>query len=69
MKAEAKLQKWFSKTEVAARYNICPRTVERWVAAGQFPAGVLFNKRWRWPVTVIESHERALVGGTEASAA
>jgi hypothetical protein len=63
-----KVQKWFSKREVASRYGVHPRSIERWVESGKFPAGTqLPNKRWYWTDLEIEAHERGLVGGGVAA--
>jgi predicted DNA-binding transcriptional regulator AlpA len=62
------ISRWFTKREVAARYGVHPRSIERWSEAGQFPRGTqLPNKRWRWTDLEIEQHERALVSGGEAA--
>jgi hypothetical protein len=64
MQTQSKIQRWFSKREVAARYGVHPRSIERWSAAGKFPAGTqLPNHRWYWTDAEIETHERNLVGG------
>jgi len=61
---QAKTQRWFSKREVAERYGVHPRSIERWQEAGKFPAGVQFpNTQWYWPIDAIEQYERGLVGG------
>jgi predicted DNA-binding transcriptional regulator AlpA len=63
------IQRWFSKREVAARYGVHPRSIERWSADGRFPRGRLMpNKRWAWSDLEIEQHERGLLGGGEAAA-
>jgi hypothetical protein len=69
MQTQAKIQKWFSKREVAARYGVHPRSIERWSEAGKFPAGTQFpNTQWYWSIDSIEAHEKSLVGGDEAAA-
>ena len=67
MQTQSKIQRWYSKREVAARYGTCMRTIERWAKAGQFPRGrQLANRRWFWSDAEIEAHERGFVGGGAA---
>jgi hypothetical protein len=67
---KAKIARWYSKRQLADRYNVCPRSIERWVQNKKFPPGVrLPNGHWAWSDITIEAHERAMVVGTEASAA
>jgi predicted DNA-binding transcriptional regulator AlpA len=68
MQPQFKVQRWFSKREVAERFGVHPRSIERWKDSGKFPRGrQLPNKRWAWTDCEIEEHERALVGGGEAA--
>jgi hypothetical protein len=68
MKAEAKLQKWFSQTALAKRYGVTTRTVQRWRKTGKLPpATTLPSGRPAWGDIVIEAHERGLVGNGEAA--
>jgi hypothetical protein len=61
-----KIQRWFSKSQLAARYNVCTRSIERWVKGGKFPLGVRMpNGRWAWSDVTIELHERALVSSRQ----
>jgi transposase len=32
----ANIQRWFSKREIANRYGVTPRSIERWVERGPF---------------------------------
>jgi predicted DNA-binding transcriptional regulator AlpA len=60
-KSQKKIQKWLSKGEVAARFGVCMKSVERWGKSGKFPAGrQLQNTRWVWSVAEIEEYERSL---------
>jgi len=60
---QSKIQSWYPKKKVAARYHASMRTIERWVAAGQFPKPTrMANGRDYWADTVIEAYERELVG-------
>jgi transposase len=34
---QSKIQRWYGKKKVAARYDSSMRTIERWVKAGRFP--------------------------------
>jgi hypothetical protein len=61
MQTQSKIRRWFSKREVAERYGVSMRSIERWSESGKFPRGRLLpNKRWD---AEIEAHERNLVGG------
>jgi predicted DNA-binding transcriptional regulator AlpA len=67
MQTQSKVRRWLSKREVAVRYGVSMRSVERWAASGKFPRGTqLPNKRWYWTDAEIELHERNLVGGEAA---
>jgi predicted DNA-binding transcriptional regulator AlpA len=64
MQTQPKTQRWFSKRQVAERYGVCMRTVERWAESGRFPRGIrLSNKRFYWLDDVLMNYERSLVGG------
>jgi len=64
---QCKIRRWLSKRELARRYGVHPRSIERWSESGRFPRGVqLPNKRWYWTDLEIEQHERNLVGGGAA---
>lgn len=61
---QSKIQSWYPKKKVAARYHASMRTIERWVAAGRYPKPTRMpNGRDYWADTVIEKYERGLVGG------
>jgi predicted DNA-binding transcriptional regulator AlpA len=69
METQAKIQKWFSKRQVADRYGVSMRSIERWAESGKFPRGTqLPNNRWYWADLEIEAHEKSLVGAGEAAA-
>ena len=60
------IQRWFNKSQLATRYNVCTRSIERWVKGGKFPLGVRMpNGRWAWSDVTIELHERNLVGARQ----
>jgi predicted DNA-binding transcriptional regulator AlpA len=62
MDAEAKVQRWFSKRQLGDRYSVCTRSIDRWVAAGRFPAGTKMpTGRMYWSDREIEKYERQLV--------
>jgi predicted site-specific integrase-resolvase len=64
----SKIQRWYSKREVAERYGVSMRSIERWSESGKFPRGTFLpNKRWAWTNLEIEEHERGLVAGGEAA--
>jgi predicted DNA-binding transcriptional regulator AlpA len=59
--SDPKSQKWFSKAQVAARFGVCQKSIERWSQGGKFPVGrQLPNTRWVWSVAEIEAYERSL---------
>jgi predicted DNA-binding transcriptional regulator AlpA len=69
MQTQSKISRWFSKRELAQRYGVSTRSIERWSESGKFPRGrQLPNNRWFWTDREIEEHERSLVGGGEATA-
>lgn len=41
--------------EVAADFEICTTTLDRWIAAGKFPAPLRFGRRKVWLRTSIET--------------
>jgi hypothetical protein len=59
---DPKIQKWFSKSQLAVRFGVCQKSIERWSQAGKgFPAGrQLPNSRWVWSVAEIEQYEKDL---------
>ena len=64
-----KIQSWFPKRKIAARYHVSMRTVERWVKAGRYPKPTrLPNGRDYWSDLVVEQHDRDLLGNDEAAA-
>jgi transposase len=67
MQTQSKIQRWFSKRQLAERYGVHPHSIERWSEAGKFTRGTqLPNNRWYWTDAEIEAHERNLVGGEAA---
>ena len=65
---QTKISRWLSKRQLAERYNVHPRSIERWSESGKFPRGTqLPNGRWRWSDLDIETHERALIVGGKAA--
>ena len=70
MHTQPKIQRWYSKRDLAARYNVSQRSIERWKKRKKFPPGIQMpNGHWRWSDHEIEVHEQSLVtgGGTAAS--
>jgi predicted DNA-binding transcriptional regulator AlpA len=46
---------WSSKSQLAARYNISTRTIDRMRKRGQFPPPILIGDRtFRWDDQVVE---------------
>jgi hypothetical protein len=61
---QLKVRRWYSKRQLADRYNVCPRTFERWVKSGRLPPPTIMpNGRWAWSDREIENFERSFVGG------
>jgi hypothetical protein len=58
------VNRWFSKSEIVARYGITSRTLERWLKSERFPEADLHlpGGQPRWSDVAIEAHERGLVG-------
>jgi hypothetical protein len=66
MPAQTQIVRYFSKRQLANRYNVCPRSIERWVQNKKFPPGVqLPNGHWAWPDVVVEEHERNFAAGRQ----
>jgi hypothetical protein len=65
-------RKFISKRTVAERYNVVPRTVDRWIEAKILPPSDLqINKRHYWDEAALDRHDRASTterGATLASA-
>jgi len=67
---KSKIQRWYSKRQVADRYGVSMRSIERWAESGKFPRGTqLPNKRYYWSDAAIETHERGLVSAVSDEAA
>ena len=47
------------KRLVAARYNVVPRTVERWIDAGIMPHPEYINKRTYWDEHTLDAWDAA----------
>ena len=41
--------------EVAADFEVCTTTLDRWIAAGKFPAPLRFGRKKVWLRTTIET--------------
>jgi predicted site-specific integrase-resolvase len=66
MVMEADIRRWYSKRQLADRYSVSQRSIERWAEAGRFPVGTQFpNKRWYWSDRDVENYERALAAGRQ----
>ncbi len=51
-----------TRSEVAARLDITPRSLDRWVAAGRFPGPRRNGRRWsRWDARDVEAFLERLV--------
>ena len=58
-------------TQVANRYGVSTRSVERWQRDSKldFPKPILINNRKYWPLSSIEAWERKRAAGLEPQAA
>jgi hypothetical protein len=66
MQTQTKIRRWYSKRQLADRYSVSTRSIERWAEAGKFPPGTQWpNKRWYWSDRDIEEYERRLIGGRQ----
>jgi predicted site-specific integrase-resolvase len=55
------------KRQVAARYNIVTRTVDRWSADGRLPVPIFRGKVPLWNETELDSQDRAAAAVARAS--
>jgi hypothetical protein len=56
-------QRFYAKRDLAARYSIGVRSLERWIVRKRFPPPdiELPNGRKRWSDATVEAHEKASV--------
>jgi hypothetical protein len=56
-------------SRVAERFNVVPRTVERWQLDPRlgFPRPLIINRRKYWPLSSIEAWERQRAAGAVAT--
>jgi hypothetical protein len=67
---DTKIEFYFSQGDLAERYHVDERTIQRWRESRKLPpATTLPSGRPAWANTVIEAHERALVGAANTDAA
>jgi hypothetical protein len=61
---DVQVQRWLSKAELAERYGITQRSLERWIKNNLFPAANLHlpGGQPRWSNTAVVAHERAGMG-------
>ena len=63
-----KIEFYFSQGDLAERYRVDKRTIQRWRKSRKLPpATTLPNGRPAWANAVIEAHERARIAGSEAA--
>jgi hypothetical protein len=57
-------RRYLTKGDLATRYGVVTRTIDRWLAAGLFPVAdlILPNGAPRWSEGLVETTERASVG-------
>jgi hypothetical protein len=54
-----RVQRFFTKRQLADRYSTCVRTIERWAKSGRLPPPIIMpNGRWGFPDCEIEANER-----------
>jgi hypothetical protein len=70
MAHEDTAKRYHSKPELAERYRVSSRTIDRWRSDGLFPAPdlVLPNGAPRWSDDTVETHERNAVGAAARAA-
>ena len=63
--------RYFTKPSLAKRYGNTTRSIDRWRAAGKFPAPDLYlpNGQPAWAEETIEKYERASVANGAGAAA
>lgn len=63
-------RRYHSKTDLADRYRVATRTIDRWKGDGHFPEPdlILPNGAPRWSDELIVAHERSAVGKKGAAA-
>jgi len=56
-------QKYYAKSDLAARYSVRVRSIERWIIRKRFPPPdiELPNGHKRWSDATVEAHEKASV--------
>ena len=61
-------ERFYTKLELAERYRVNPRTIDRWRDTGRYPTPdlVLPNGAPRWSDKIVVAHEHASVGKTAA---
>jgi hypothetical protein len=52
-------RKYLAKRTVAVRYDVTPRTIDRWTKARTFPASdIIINGRHYWIEQHLDQHDR-----------
>ena len=59
---------WLNSAAVCERYNIGPRTIYRWVAAGVLPVPVYMRGRKYWPIEQLNACDKARMAVAQPSA-
>jgi hypothetical protein len=54
---------YLTPKEVAARFQVCARTVTDWSKAGRFVKPVIIGRKVRYPLAAIEAFERGQTDG------
>jgi predicted site-specific integrase-resolvase len=63
-----KINFYFSQTTLAERYDVTPRTIQRWTKSGKLPPPTLLpSGRPGWGNTIIEESDRARMAGEAAA--
>jgi predicted site-specific integrase-resolvase len=59
------MKRMLTKKQMAERYQVTNRTVERWTADKILPAPTIINKRWYFNEADIEQRERERMGAAQ----
>jgi hypothetical protein len=60
-----RLRRFLSQSELAERWRLSERTIEKWRSLGQGPAFIRVGRRVIYDLSVIEAYETANIRGGE----
>ena len=62
------LLEFFTISQLAKRYSVCPLTIRRWVAAEMFPQPLRISpRRALWPVAIVAAFEASKTPATTSN--